>query len=1342
MTINNHLLDLVNSYPVFEPNQVLTDKQLNGIVRYLEQQERLTRYCAVGMGIICGFEARREDGGIYLSGGCGLTSEGYLIHSPGVLLTHFREASIPPQWFGLNPNLFPQSFSGILELAPAPEVPDSEVYLLEEADIADRVLVLVLECVEDDNADLCHNDCDERGNELNFILHRLLISRDQADTILQALYNPDDAYVPSIYADMEELFYYKYFMAYPHVGRFGYHSEGGETTATLCNIVNYNLFQSRYREILTPMANRIDAALQNVRKVFSPVFTPGETPATALMLDPALRQRILNGTFHRFEVQPLADYLTDLIHAYLEFVENAFDLIADCPADAGRFPRHLFVRYFGENAEPDLSPSTVYRTPYTQPPIYNGNRARLEEVRTLYRRLEVMATQYATPGLAGNNETRITPSSMEARPLSQRAMPFYYPPTLREWWNPRRRRMGRAEQVYSYHRPAMPPYNDPLVFHMEGSDFLRIEGHIGKPFAEVLGELAGLQKRYNLPFQVVALKIGTEFDEDLFQFECEDLECERRRYREEYGRERQALLERLPIDSPNFPEAVSMAITNLRAALTETLDGFNIDTFLPLYEVLQFSGATQFPGFLPPQGKDVFIKLNDCYVNLNAREDEIRKRHLFHEFAKVYPGMEHGSGVPVGGTFIIVYVDPMEVRNEIAGIRSFISSLPLNNQVRDLRLATTNTARLVVGDFYLPYACVSCCPPICYMVNQPAPVLIVTPLVFCSGDRERHRLEVLAYPGGGVLVGPGYEFIDGEHFFTPSETGIAPPNSGVVLLRYLEGGAEVSVQLTLVAPPEASFDLFFETGIPAPDAICVNQGPLSFLTPTGEPLGVFAVRVNGVAQPEALEGNFFFPDRLSAVLPAEVAITHTVIAQGNLCPGVFIRNIIVNPLPDAGFYMTLGDIQDDLEEVCRHAEQVFLTPHSQEGSSVFEVHIVNDNGILEPVADAIFSDNILRLSSFDVVLREAGRVEVVIRHLKSSPDSCDAVLDRTLIIYSTPPVPTITTPQAICISAPAVQLSADTPGGTFYYRLSGADAPGTALPDNMFDPALAESAPATVIIRYEVGNGPCTNFAESAILITPPPVPTFEAEFFGNQGPNILQLRITNIAPQGGPQEWQSEPAPVNGFPATGGQVITLVYNRGEVIDRPEPGVTIRLEVMQNGCPGTFTLFVPFFPTPEVGPNDPTGPDDSTIVFLRVRDAALRSELDELSADTALAATPAFQMTRGLMSFQGEPEELNARFTETVDTLAESAAKAKTGGPRHTKLLRLMTLASEFFMDRQIVGSPRELAPEAKETLRDRLAGMKKAGLDPKALKAEWKGAELKKTLSAPAADEFNKLLK
>jgi hypothetical protein len=156
----------------------------------------------------------------------------------------------------------------------------------------------------------------------------------------------------------------------------------------------------------------------------------------------------------------------------------------------------------------------------------------------------------------------------------------------------------------------------------------------------------------------------------------------------------------------------------------------------------------------------------------------------------------------------------------------------------------------------------------------------------------------------------------------------------------------------------------------------------------------------------------------------------------------------------------------------------------------------------------------------------------------------------------------------------------------------------------------------------------------------------------------------------------------------------------------------------------------------------PEGLSEEAIAFLRGRENNLRLQLTELSGDATLGRTPAFRKTQALVDFNGTSEELNARYADTIKTLVQNAARARTGSQRHNDLLHLMALSTEFYMDRQVALNPAELSPAALETLQNTLPGIRDAGVDVKALKTGWKGNDLKKALSAPAADSFNKLLK
>src|SRR3954465_4727802 len=83
-------MNTTNVYPVFEADQVLTNKHLNNMFNYIEQQDRLTRIKLIGSGIVCGLEVSfQENDSISISTGCGLTSQGYLIAFCDTVFPHF-----------------------------------------------------------------------------------------------------------------------------------------------------------------------------------------------------------------------------------------------------------------------------------------------------------------------------------------------------------------------------------------------------------------------------------------------------------------------------------------------------------------------------------------------------------------------------------------------------------------------------------------------------------------------------------------------------------------------------------------------------------------------------------------------------------------------------------------------------------------------------------------------------------------------------------------------------------------------------------------------------------------------------------------------------------------------------------------------------------------------------------------------------------------------------------------------------------------------------------------------------------------------------------------------------
>ena len=75
------LSEITTQYHTFEDNQVLTKDQLNEFIDYFEDQDRLSRICLSGVGIVCGFELNLDTGkpSVTISQGAGVTTDGDLI---------------------------------------------------------------------------------------------------------------------------------------------------------------------------------------------------------------------------------------------------------------------------------------------------------------------------------------------------------------------------------------------------------------------------------------------------------------------------------------------------------------------------------------------------------------------------------------------------------------------------------------------------------------------------------------------------------------------------------------------------------------------------------------------------------------------------------------------------------------------------------------------------------------------------------------------------------------------------------------------------------------------------------------------------------------------------------------------------------------------------------------------------------------------------------------------------------------------------------------------------------------------------------------------------------------
>jgi len=241
----------------------------------------------------------------------------------------------------------------------------------------------------------------------------------------------------------------------------------------------------------------------------------------------------------RHFIQYFYDWARDLINAYHELRSELLQLmVACCISDANEHPRHLLLGLAMREEHNGLA--SPLRHEFAQPPIYNGNAARLETSRLYLRRWLLLVKGFLLPihddpktnpvcccdegedypSLPDYEQIKITPGRSYFHPLSRQSIPFYYLVTLgtqsvHRFWDYRRAKTLTENQHLCYHANDMEEsYSHlqqvirPLRFTLDPYDFYRVEGHIGKAgkAGEVKDKILKIARKYNLDFDVLEME--------------------------------------------------------------------------------------------------------------------------------------------------------------------------------------------------------------------------------------------------------------------------------------------------------------------------------------------------------------------------------------------------------------------------------------------------------------------------------------------------------------------------------------------------------------------------------------------------------------------------------------------------------------------------------------------------------------------------------------------------------------------------------------------------------------------------------------------------------------------
>lgn len=539
------LTDITTSFHSFAKEQVLTETQLNEFLDYFDEQDRLSRICLSGVGIVCGFDLSvnkkkslskkraATSTSIRITQGAGVTTDGDLIHlvekieekdkpdrnvlTKSIDYTHYR--TYEGENVDYHPHFNREDSNSKFKMIPLIEIVSKGNVRktdepIAELDLKNKVALFYLEAypLEPDNCVTIN--CENQGIEQVNRLRVLLVDIKYIDRITK----PDSLY--NSYSKLES-----YLDSRPvSIPRVILTEKNTSTITRLAKqyqedplVIESRLnLKSGVEVILQALGRKRD--MKDFSRNFDLIFPEKE----ALKL---------------ISFQYKYDLLKDLVDSYNELKGLFLDNYKSCCPDISAFPKHLLLgRVLPDSQLLTDSKSIIrhdelrWRHRFHKSPILlnpEDSNGHFESV--LQRILDLVThANLSTLETFKKELITITPSNVRV-PLGRRAIPFYYnfSQSLIQNWDYDKRKFGRFKSTLGYRlaeeNTTEPTISDPLRYSLDPYNFYRIEGHQGYSFREAFTTLTELKNAYSLPFDIKVLGIGVEDFEDIIeeQYKCD-----------------------------------------------------------------------------------------------------------------------------------------------------------------------------------------------------------------------------------------------------------------------------------------------------------------------------------------------------------------------------------------------------------------------------------------------------------------------------------------------------------------------------------------------------------------------------------------------------------------------------------------------------------------------------------------------------------------------------------------------------------------------------------------------------------------------------------------------------
>lgn len=664
-TVAIQLQKLSDSYTVFEPDQVLSEKQLNSVSDWFEDSERLGRLFLHGAGVAAGLRVSMGKNTIAVTKGFGLTTDGDLLHFDAeIFFDRFRAYDrTRPEYSRFKSLRNADGSYRIYELIPGGKKVETKTYPLDsfaattKLQLGEMTVVFYMENYVTD-PDFCSEiSCNNEGRVCRNNPTILLVPRREASALLPA--SSPNRLLPSLPE-----------VNIPRVAL---------TAPIDAGVHVIDAIRKAADDLHGALTQAMSSVWSSCRDIFEEAL-PAD-PAEGWKSKLAGHRKMFDNSDYRIA------WFLGLVRDVAETFNLLRELVLDDETWLGPpftlFPKHLLLG--------NLDGSGGNLTPFYPSPLISRTADKVRHARFLVNRIGALVDNFQLPG---KGAVRITPN--RGHSLEERPIPFYYNVKgIFRSWNYQLHRRGLDMANYSYNAASYGGPGNPCATLTNHWPTFRVEGHLGYPVATALIEIRNKIAENNLPIAVRAVLAGDDLSKVLRPRRITDLHHMHKVLRTDLIAQMDDVIEytgnikdeigsgidgkiirdanesdrlSIQVSSSGNADNIIVAAQTMKNKAARTYEEFDADTTWT--ETLQqtMEGAGKFKYDFGHVLKTEFNTPYDSLISsthlqwLDWIGKLIRERNKQHDdrlrlsrFLERHPGIDHRGEVPAGGTFILVH---------------------------------------------------------------------------------------------------------------------------------------------------------------------------------------------------------------------------------------------------------------------------------------------------------------------------------------------------------------------------------------------------------------------------------------------------------------------------------------------------------------------------------------------------------------------------------------------------------------------------------------------------------------------------------------------------------------